>query len=467
MRPPLPLVVVLMLFCTAPLLAAAPVENQDLAGRINELEAQTQALRSELQWLRENPVPPPGVQATPTSMSGALTTSTLQEDDVDYYTWGQLQAEIKRQAWRTGAFKVVPYGILWTTMAYESQRTTPGDYTLYVPSATWEGEDDFIVDCTSTRLGLNIGGPRIPLFRWAESGGKVEVDFQNTFSTENKTSIMLRHAYWEVKNDYFRFLVGQTWDVVSPLYPGTLMYSIGWGGGNIGYRRCQVRLEEYLAVSDLAMLTLQGSLNQNIFTDTTGGPPDIAGEPADWPMLEGRIGMTLGPRGPNYDPITFGVSAHVGDQQFDSAFLALDDAQRDTWSFNADVRIPIGQRLGFQGEYFTGENLGTFLGGVVQGLNRVTGDTIRSSGGWFELWCDFAPRLHGHIGYGVDDPVNLDVALNGRTRNEFVFANLSFNATERLLLGVEITVWETLYENNAALAPGESVRTALVGKYGF
>ena len=49
----------------------------------------------------------------------------------------------------------------------------------------------------------------------------------------------------EVKDDDFRFLVGQTWDVISPLYPGMLMYSVGWDGGNIGYRRAQVRGERY------------------------------------------------------------------------------------------------------------------------------------------------------------------------------------------------------------------------------
>ena len=64
---------------------------------------------------------------------------------------------------------------------------------------------------------------------------------------ENKPTIMLRHAYVEVKDDDFRFLAGQTWDVISPLNPNMLMYSVGWDGGNIGYRRAQFRGERYLA----------------------------------------------------------------------------------------------------------------------------------------------------------------------------------------------------------------------------
>ena len=57
---------------------------------------------------------------------------------------------------------------------------------------------------------------------------------------------LLRHAYAEVKDDDFRLLAGQTWDVISPLFPSMLMYSVGWDAGDIGYRRAQVRGERYL-----------------------------------------------------------------------------------------------------------------------------------------------------------------------------------------------------------------------------
>ena len=40
----------------------------------------------------------------------------------------------------------------------------------------------------------------------------------------------------------FTILGGQTWDVISPLNPRSLNYSVYWWAGNIGYRRPQVRL---------------------------------------------------------------------------------------------------------------------------------------------------------------------------------------------------------------------------------
>ena len=66
-------------------------------------------------------------------------------------------------------------------------------------------------------------------------------------------------------------MAGQTWDVISPLNPGMLMYSVGWEAGNIGYRRAQLRAERYVALSDSQLLTLQGSINQNSFPDVITG----------------------------------------------------------------------------------------------------------------------------------------------------------------------------------------------------
>jgi hypothetical protein len=290
----------------------------------------------------------------------------------------------------------------------------------------------------------------------------VEIDFWGQFvGGENRPGVLLRHAYWEVKDETFRLLAGQTWDVISPLYPGTLMYTVGWGGGNIGYRRAQLRCERYLAFSDIFLVTAEGALAADLFSELS---PDVAGDHAGWPVLETRVGVTLGPRGPGCLPITFGVSGHVGEQEF---FFdpgdPNDDVAARTWSFNVDVRVPITRRLGVQAEFFTGENLGAYLGGVVQGINTATGEPIRASGGWIDFWYDWTPCLHSHVGYSIDDPVDRDVT-DGRIYNDFFFANLSCDLTEQFLVGVEYTSWQTLYDQRA---DATSDRFALVAKYGF
>ena len=81
---------------------------------------------------------------------------------------------------------------------------------------------------------------------------------------------------------------------------------------------------------------------------------------------------------------------------------------RRTWSANVDIDFPITERLRVKGEFFTGENLSAYLGGVVQGINPTTFDNIRSTGGWVEAGYYWTPWFHSHLGYAIDDPFDQD-----------------------------------------------------------
>lgn len=450
---------------------AVPSGEIDWTARIQQLEAETQALRSEVSTLRaqqgplmETPVSPPLANDYNSSLADPMLSPAPSMD--------QVRAEIQKNAWKKGDFTIKPYGILWATASYETSRTFVGDYVMYVYPDSLEGEPAFHTDARSTRLGLDIGGPRIPFFCCAQSGGKVEIDFQRSIDSENKASVLLRHAYFEIKNEEFRLLAGQTWDVISPLYPGTLMYSVGWGGGNIGYRRAQFRADRYMALTDTFLLTAQGSINTDITSDVA---TNLYADHAAWPVIEGRLGTTLGPRGRGCRPIEFGVSGHIGEQVFD--FRAptwanpVDDLARRTWSLNADIRIPITCRFGVQAEFFTGENLGAYLGGILQGIDMGTPTTpgtrepIRSTGGWVDVWYDWTPRLHSHVGYSIDDPVDADVTV-GRIYNSFWFANVSYDVTSKFLVGVEVMPWRTFWKGNG-YSNGESFYTGFTAKYNF
>jgi hypothetical protein len=402
---------------------------------------------------------------------------------------GGVVPEMSPLAWTKGDFTITPYGILWANMVMEAGRTTPGDYPLYVSRPRADANDDCYIDARSTRLGIDVLGPRIEMLDCAQSGGKVEIDFQRTIDCENKPSILLRHAYVEVKNDEFRLLAGQTWDVISPLCPGVLFYSVGWEGGNIGYRRPQLRAERYFASSDEVMFTAQGSLNTNVVSDTSfvGGSALASG----WPLLEGRLALTLGQRGKGCLPCEFGVSSHVGDVIYDIhqntpaagstyatspfSYTAI-GVDRPTWSLNVDARVPITSRFGVQGELFLGENLGAFLGGVGQSadvtgiwsgstlVQAATGKSIRSRGGWIDVWYDWTPRLHSHVGYSIDDPFDSDVT-SVRIYNAFAFSNVSFDLTSKFLVGFEYSFWRTIWDGPSVDATSQNFN--LVAKYGF
>lgn len=385
----------------------------------------------------------------------------------EFYTLDELRDEMKKLAWTKGDFAIVPYGILWGSAYYGTSRFAPGHFVLYIPSEQDEGEDSFVIDTRRTRLGLNIAGPQIPFFGCAKSGAQVEVDFMG-FSgtvvggavapnTENYPAVLLRHAFAELKTDDWRLLAGQTWDVISPLNPGMLTYAVGWAGGNIGFRRMQIRGERYFHVSETCQLTVQAAMMQDIVTDLP-----MYAENANWPVLEGRTAISLGADDGGSRPLTIGVSGHIGRQGWD--FSDADDFRLPTWSVCGDVRYVITDRLGIQGEFFTGENLSTFFGGVFQGINPVTRRTIGSAGGWIDLWFDWTPRWHSHVGCGTDNPSNADVPAGGRTSNSFLFGNVSFDVTKKLFLGLEVSHWRTTYQDKE---PGDSVIFEFVGGYGF
>jgi len=448
--------------------------------RVQQLEMETTELRGQLAELRESVSSAPKASlagfrqdAMPGAEAAAIIESLRPE----------IAAEAKKAAWSKGDFKIVPYGFLWTSIVSETTRTNPGSYTVWVPSADDQGESAFFLDPRRTRLGLDIAGPRIPFFHWAKSGGKVEIDFQSpvTGGFENRATVQLRHAYWEVKDDYFRFLVGQNWDIISPLYPSTLNYSVGWDGGNIGYRRAQVRFDRHFYLSSILKLTGEIGIAADVVSDlasTTG----VRREPSDWPVIEGRLAATLGSRCRGSRNIVVGFSGHVGEQGFD--FLdtlpaelnplglpAQDDVRIITWSANLDVLVPVTDRLTFKGEYFNGTNLGTFLGGVGQGVCPCLRRAIRANGGWAEAAYDITCRWHTATGFGIDDPNVEADALLGRKYNQFIFMNTTYDLTKKLNVGLEVTFWKTLYyEARPGLttpAPGESTVFEMVARYGF
>ena len=78
---------------------------------------------------------------------------------------------------------------------------------------------------------------------------------------------------------------------------------------------------------------------------------------------------------------------------------------------------------------YTGQGLGQTAGAILQSLDAVTWEAIRSTGGWVEGYVYLTPNLHNHTGIFIDDPNNNDITglpntLFGRTRNRGFFNTL-------------------------------------------
>lgn len=368
---------------------------------------------------------------------------------------------------QVGSISVVPYGILWGDMIYSSSRTYPGHFILWIESDETQGESTMVLDARRSRVGVDIAGPEVDIFGGLKGGGKVEIDFFGGFVIPNTTDVRLRHVYWEAKNADRRFLVGQTWDVVSPLLPSTVNFSVNWAVGNIGFRRTQFRMERYLHLADDVTLTLQGALAQNVVPDLSSG--DLAAgvrrEEGNWPMIQARTALTF--PGAHALPWTLGFSGHVGETGFDFTQVSpgplrlppQDDARFDEWSVNADFYMPFTDCLGLHGEMFTGANLSNVLGGIVQGVCPCARVPIRSTGGWAEIWYDWNSCVTSHFGFGIDDPDD-DDSLVGRTYNRVIYTNVLLQVTDNLRTGLELGFWRTSYHNTTLNAPDPADRIA-------
>jgi hypothetical protein len=421
------------------------------------------------------PMGPSDPQPAPVAGQGELETTSIAAPtqtapaaaSSDYVTRQELKAEVGRMAWRKGDVVVIPYCLVWGSMSYDSQRCKIGDYALWFESPDLHPRDpDFNVDAKSSRVGLDFTGPGLWFLDDAKIGGKVEVDFQGQFVTRNKPGLLLRHLYVEAKDEEFRLLIGQTWDVISPLGIPTLNYTAGSAVGNLAYRRAQFRAERFMGLSDTFMVTLQGSLNANVVTDFVTDPATTtSADPGPYPDVQSRAAFTIGRRDcPDAPPIVLGVGGHYGIQNFDFRTSPVElDVDIPTYSLASDMVIPIGQRWGIQGEFFTGFNLSNYMGGILQGVDRGTHRGIHATGGWGEVYVDWLSCLHTHSGFAIDDPANNDMT-SGRTCNQMLYNNVIWDATKNLQLAFEVDVWTTRY---LTLSPGEGVRLEFAAKYKF
>jgi hypothetical protein len=170
-------------------------------------------------------------------------------------------------------FKFKPYGYIKLDAAYDDSRTNYGNFVLYIPNESQHKNDnEYNMTAKQTRLGLDIMAP--DTYDW-QAWGRMEIDFYGDGATqENKPTVLLRHAFVELKKGNFSLLAGQTSDLISPLNMDTLNYTVGWSVGNIGYRRPQLRgtytypfSKTTKIISALALARSTGTVNSDLDLD--------------------------------------------------------------------------------------------------------------------------------------------------------------------------------------------------------
>src|SRR5262245_52629702 len=342
-------------------------------------------------------------------------------------------------------FKLILGGTITADFLFNSARPVAPGTPFFLTPGPLRGfnQDTFDANARQTTLMGTMVGPKICDF---QSGGLIALTLYNDSLIVDRYGIRPVLAYGELKNEDWRFAAGLQFDMFNPLNPNVLPFSRLAASGNAGAYRGQARVERFLHPSDNAQITLTTGVSEPVPTILT--PNLELTEDNGWPNVEGRVAVALGPlvgEGPLATrPFEWGVSGLVG--QIRTTQTANQQVVANVWGLGSDLRWSITPRCGIQGELFVGQALGTYGGGILQSVNSVTKTGVRDSGGWVEGYFYLCPeKLHTHIGYGIDDPLDRDLAPGQPVRNETYFANLIWDVTKHFRVAGEVTYRKTAY----------------------
>ncbi|NJL28211.1 MAG: hypothetical protein HC897_10115 [Thermoanaerobaculia bacterium] len=255
----------------------------------------------------------------------------------------------------------------------------------------------------------------------------------------------LRHGYLTLGWEHDTLLIGQTWDLISPLFPTVNADTLMWNAGNLGDRRPQIRYT-HAAKQDQGQWVLQGALAATGAIDGQDLDADGVrdGDDAVLPNVQVRIGYS-GKTGSGNGKWGLGLSGHYGRQELRTPVAGED--RFESTSLSLDFMAELTPRLSLQGELWTGSNLGDFRGGIGQNLDTATGEEIDSSGGWVELGFKASDLYSFYLGTTQDDPDD-DFLGNGRPiKNGASYLVNRFRLAPAFTIGLDYLRWKTEYKS--------------------
>ncbi len=357
----------------------------------------------------------------------------------------QEEAEEKAKA-AANRFDVTVYGRVKFDAAYDTGRTSTGDWAAWVLPQPLGRDDELNVTARDSRFGIRL---RAPQYKGLVTTGLVELDFLSaTGTTSNSPNPRLRLAYLDVANPQgWALRAGQEWDMFGIYHPNSLDPVLLANAGNPRGFRPQVRVSKTVKVSDATRWVPAVALTRNIGQDLDGGGQD---DGADTGLPAVQAGLAFHTKGAAGRPLTLAVSGLYGKETLDAVtegtVTEKDATDYDSWLVHFAAVVPLTSKLAFQGVLWTGANLDAYAGGIGQGVNHAAGKEIRAQGGYVQLTANATEKLTLGAGCGVDDPKDSDLAVDARTLNSRLYGNAVYTLTPAVSVGVEVSHLETKYK---------------------
>jgi hypothetical protein len=339
--------------------------------------------------------------------------------------------------------KLLLGGTVTADFLFSSARPVAPGTPFFLTPGPLPGRSDATFDALARQSALFalFEGPDVWDFH---TGGVVLVNFYDNAVIVDRYGLLPIEAFGHLMNEDWRFAAGLQLDIFNPRLPTVLPFSMLAASGNTGFYRGQARLERYLYPSDESQITLQAGISDPISTFLSDS--FNLSEDNGWPNVEGRAVFGLGERkGVGIlarRPFEIAASGVVGQIR---TVTPEERVVADVWGLGADLRWEITERFGTKGEYYIGQTLGTYGGGILQNVNPVTFQGIEGTGGWLELFYYLRADLHTHVGYGVDTANRRDLAPGQLSFNDTIFANLIWDVSKTLRFAIEGTYRRTNY----------------------
>jgi len=358
------------------------------------------------------------------------------------------------------------YGYIKLDASYDDNRTSHGNFAMWAQNS--KDDDQFNMTANQTRFGLKAFGKD---YYDVDVTAQLEFDLYGSVSgatvAENKAMLQLRHAYFSVKYENFKLVAGQTWDIISPLNPSTINYSVVWGIGNIGYRRPQVSFWYTAPAGDETSVTFGAGMFRTIGSDLVPTFTLSAGEMADGqddgtdaaiPSMQGIVDFKH--TFESGAAMRMGVSGLWGKLKAETTMGSYEEYE--SYCVNGHLSVAPTKQFGIKGEVYTGQNLGSYMGGI---LNSNTVEGIETFGGWGSAWFKPAPKFTFNVGGGVDNPQDEDLSSSSRSYNRVIFGNVNYDIVEQFTIGLEVSQIQTKYVD--ASDDAESLRAQTSFKLNF
>lgn len=332
------------------------------------------------------------------------------------------------------------YGFARLDVLADDSRMSDIHQPLYVmpepPNGAFDGE--LTMTPRMSRFGLSIDEWDLDDDGDVKGEGKLEIDFGGG---DGLSTLRLRHAYAQLAfENKIELLAGQTWDLVSPLFPSAQNDTQLLFAGNTGDRRPQLRLT--VLPSDKIRIAVAAAATGTLDQRDMDNDGQLDGIGAATPSIQGLIEFRRRMRGDA--ALRIGLWGHVAKDEL------ANGTRYPARSVGGHIFLPAAPMMVWIAEIYGGSNTTDIGGGIGQGVNPITGRTIRSIGGWFEVAMVPTKKHMLAVGGSGDFAREADLEMGDRASNGTVYGVIRYKPKQSLQLGLEYLYWKTTYMGMSA-----------------